>query len=91
MVRMGNEVWEGLQASDPDLAGILDGELLVRSWANHCLVARRDLAAGHVLAWDDLDTRRPATAGLAASTIRAVIGLGLERPLRAGEPLPLEL
>lgn len=88
MVRMGNEIWEGLQASDADLDGVLEGELPVRAWANHCLVARRDLKAGHVLAWEDLDTRRPATAGLRAGAIGQAIGLALRRPLRSGEPLP---
>ena len=88
MVRMGNEVWEGLQASETDLGGVLEGEQPVRAWANHCLVARRDLEAGHVLAWDDLDTRRPATAGISAASIAAVIGLTLTRPLRSGEMVP---
>lgn len=86
LVRMGNEVWEGLQASEADLGGILEGELPVRAWANHCLVARRDLEAGHVLAWDDLDTRRPVVAGLQAYRIGEVIGLALRNPLKAGQP-----
>ena len=90
MVRMGNEVWEGLQATDADLGGILEGERPVRAWANHCLVARRDLTVGHVLAWDDLDTRRPGSEGIPAAMIGEMIGLASRGPLRAGQPVPLD-
>jgi len=87
MVQMGNEVWQGLQADVKTLRGVLDEERPVRAWANHCLVARRDLEAGHVLAWDDLETRRPATEGIPAGDIGMVLGKTLKRPMAAGQPL----
>lgn len=85
MVQLGHQVWEGCQEQWSDLDQVLEAEQPVRGWANHCLLARHALPAGHVVAWEDLDTRRPANAGLPASDALAVVGRALVRPLIQGQ------
>lgn len=45
------------------------------------LAVSRDLPAGHVLTFDDLEAKKPAGYGIAASEFRAVIGRQLIAPL----------
>jgi sialic acid synthase SpsE len=53
------------------------------------LHATRDLDAGHVVTAADCIALRPA-AGLCASEQDALVGIRLERPVRAGEPYLIE-
>lgn len=54
--------------------------------ARRSIVARRDLAAGHVIGLDDLDWLRPA-GGLAPCRTAEVLGKKLARDVRGGERL----
>ncbi|MEO0731320.1 MAG: N-acetylneuraminate synthase family protein [Bacteroidota bacterium] len=45
------------------------------------LAVSRDLPAGHVLTFDDLEAKKPAGYGIAASEFRSVIGRRLAKPL----------
>ncbi|MBC6994152.1 N-acetylneuraminate synthase family protein [Neolewinella lacunae] len=45
------------------------------------LAVGRDLPAGHVLTFDDLEAKKPAGYGLAAADFRAVLGRKLRHPL----------
>jgi len=54
------------------------------------LVAARDLAAGHVLTADDVAAKSPADGGLPPYELDRLVGLRLERALRADEPLTFD-
>jgi len=54
------------------------------------LVAARDLAAGHVLAADDLAAKSPADSGLRPYELDRLVGRTLARPLRLEETVHLE-
>jgi len=65
-----------------------DSEKPVSAAARRSIVARRDLAAGHVIGLDDLDWLRPA-GGLAPRRTVDVIGKRLVQDVRGGERLNL--
>lgn len=63
-----------------------DGERATIAAARRSVVAKRDLPAGHVVSWDDLDWLRPG-GGLAPGLENVVLGRALRAPITAGTPL----
>jgi N-acetylneuraminate synthase len=71
---------EAMTASEPakdDIASELSG---IRALFTKSVVARRDLAAGAVLALDDLTAKKPGT-GIPAARLRELVGRRLRRAI----------
>lgn len=72
---------EKARASGPDKASD-DGKRELRRMFGRSLAVNRDLPAGHVLVFDDLEGKKPADAGIAVHRIGEVIGRTLVRGKR---------
>lgn len=87
MVRHVREVEAALGPADPeDLQRALARS---RAWAEQAIVAARPLAAGTVVAEDDVAFKRPRADGLPPSALEQVVGRTLARPLAADEQIRL--
>lgn len=75
---------EKARASGPDKA-LDDGKRELRRMFGKSLAVNRDLPAGHVLTFEDLEGKKPADAGVAVVELDNVIGRTLVRGKRCWE------
>lgn len=75
---------EKARASGPDKA-LDEGKRELRRMFGKSLAVNRDLLAGHVLSFDDLEGKKPAGAGVDVGELEQVIGRALLREKRAWE------
>ena len=85
MVKMGIEIWEGMQMGIESDMGILGRESKVRKIANHSVVATQDIKEGCVLHIENIGTMRPGNGDIPAARRNEVFGMVATRDIDAGE------